>query len=95
MVRHIYTIASNSNEQSPDLSRLNPVDSLFGWVGSGQNQAIMGRLSFNFAKFSNTDLAWFKVPYPYGWWQFINGEWKEVPKGRASMLLIDDKWANK
>ena len=91
-VRHIYTIASNSLEPSPDISHLNPVDSLFGFVGTGQNQAITGRLSFSFGKFENPELAWFKVPYPYGEWQFIDGEWKKVAEGSVRMEIIEDKW---
>ena len=92
MIRHIYTIATNSKNPSPNIGQLNPVDSLFGWVGEGQNQAIMGRLSFNFATFDKPELAWFKVPYPYGNWQFIDDQWKEISKARAKMSLIDDNW---
>jgi len=92
MVRHIYTIASNAKEASPDISKLNPVDSLFGWVGSGQNQAIAGRLSFNFASFDKPELAWFKVPYPYGSWHFIDGEWKNIEKAQAKLLRIGEDW---
>lgn len=92
MIRHIYTIASNSTGDSRDISKLNPVDSLFGWVGEGPNQAIMGRLSFNFAKFENPELAWFKVPYPYGDWQYSGGKWTNKPDSSAAKLVIDNKW---
>ncbi|MFQ5628720.1 MAG: RAMP superfamily CRISPR-associated protein, partial [bacterium] len=92
MLRHIYAIASNSAENSSDLSRLNPADSLFGWVGSGQNNALAGRLSIHFAPFENAQLAWYKVPYPYGSWQFENGEWKNVTKGRTKLVRIADTW---
>ena len=92
MIRHIYAKATDSKNESPDLSKLNPVDSLFGWVGAGQNQAIAGRLSFNFAVFDKPELAWFKVPYPYGNWQFIDGEWKNVPKAQAGVLRIGEDW---
>ena len=51
MLRHVYAIASNAVGESPDIGRLNPVDSLFGWVGRGPNQAIMSRLVFNFGIF--------------------------------------------
>jgi len=92
MIRHIYTIASESKEKSPDISKLNPVDSLFGWVGTGPNQAITGRLSFNFATFNKPELAWFKVPYPYGSWHFIDGEWKNIEKAQAKILRVGEDW---
>ncbi len=92
MVRHIYTIASDSATESPDINHLNPADSLFGWVGPGQNQALAGRLAFHFALFERPELAWFKVPYPYGNWQFSDGEWKNIPKKQAKMLRIGNNW---
>jgi len=92
MVRHIYSIASNSGDESVDISRLNPCDSLFGWVGNGPNQALMGRLVFNMAKFDNPQPAWFKVPFPYGYWQYGGGQWREQKGGNAARLLIDKRW---
>ncbi|UCE06607.1 MAG: hypothetical protein JSW07_00775, partial [bacterium] len=92
MIRHIYTIATDSKGESKDISQLNPVDSLFGWVGTGHNQAIAGRLSFNFATFDNPGLAWFKIPYPYGNWQFIDAEWKNIQKAQAKVLRIGEDW---
>jgi hypothetical protein len=92
MLRHIYSIASDSKETGADLRRLNPADSLFGWVGTGQNQAIMGRLAFSFGVFENPQLAWFKVPYPYGKWKLVGGEWQSAADTRASKLLIDQTW---
>lgn len=92
MIRHIYTISSDSSSASPDISRLNPTDSLFGWVGSGPNQAIMGRLSFDFALFQQAETAWFKVPYPYGMWHYVDGQWKQIPKQRASLLHVAGSW---
>jgi hypothetical protein len=92
MLRHIYAIASASKAPSQSLGRLNPADSLFGWVGSGPNNAIMGRLAFGFGKFIEPQLGWFKVPYPYGAWQFTGGQWKHVAKGKVRMLHIDDTW---
>jgi len=92
MLRHIYAIASDSREPSPDISRLNPADSLFGWVGTGPNQAIMGRLSFGFGLFQEPELAWFKVPYPYGEWQYSGGQWQSVPGGSATLYLIAKTW---
>ena len=92
MLRHIYSIASDSREPSPDISRLNPSDSLFGWVGVGPNQAIMGRLSFSFGLFEEPELAWFKVPYPYGEWQYTGGQWKHTPGSSAATLLIGKNW---
>jgi len=92
LLRHIYAIASDSSQPSRDLSRLNPTDSLFGWVGEGQNQALTGRLAFSFARFDKTEHAWFKTPYPYGSWHFIDGAWKKIPKGRVPMVQIADNW---
>ena len=100
MLRHIYAIASDSSEPSPDISRLNPVDGLFGWVGTGPNQAIMGRLSFGFGLFEepdvstglNTRLAWFKVPYPYGEWQYTGNQWQSVAGSPAVTMLINKAW---
>jgi hypothetical protein len=92
MIRHIYAIASNSAQPSADLSRLNPEDSLFGWVGSGQNQALMSRLVFSFGLFDSPQRAWFKVPYPYGGWSFRNGQWQNSGKGTVSPLVIANKW---
>ncbi len=92
MIRHIYTIATDSGKPSTDIGRLTPADSLFGWVGNGPNQAIMGRISFDFAPFEEVDAAWFKVPYPYGAWRYIDGRWKEASKQPAEMLRIAGKW---
>ncbi len=92
MLRHIYSIASDSREPSPDISRLNPSDSLFGWVGTGPNQAIMGRLSFSFGLFEEPNLAWFKVPYPYGGWRYAGGQWGNTPGSPAAKLLIGKTW---
>jgi hypothetical protein len=88
MVRHVYTIASDSIETSSDIRKLNPTDSLFGWVGTGPNQAIMGRLSFGFGLFAGTpELAWFKVPYPYGKWRYVNGEWQSAGDASAKHMI--------
>jgi len=94
MLRHVYSIASDSKESGPDLGHLNPADSLFGWVGTGQNQAIMGRLAFSFGTFDlpRPELAWFKVPYPYGKWKYIGGEWQSTADTRATKLQIDQTW---
>ncbi len=92
MLRHIYAVASDSREESKVVTDLNPADSLFGWVGRGQNQAIMGRVSVSFGYFQDPQLSWFAVPYPYGNWQFQNGQWKEVSGTNASKLRIQDTW---
>ncbi len=91
MLRHLYAIASDARTPSSDLAHLNPVDSLFGWVGTGTNQAIMGRLSIGFGMFDQPELAWFKVPYPYSGWLYIPAarSWthtaeKSVPKHRIA-----------
>ncbi len=91
-IRHIYSIASGSAEMSEDIHRLSPTDSLFGWVGRGPNQALAGRLSISFAPFTAPELAWFKVPYPYGEWQFENGVWKQMPGSSVHREIIDDAW---
>jgi len=92
LLRHTYAIASDSRQPSPDIRRLNPVDGLFGWVGRGPNQSIMGRLSFSFAPFQDPALAWFKAPYPYGNWHYADGRWQDVPDGSATQHLIGNTW---
>lgn len=92
MLRHIYAIASDSREESKMVTELNPTDSLFGWVGRGQNQAIMGRVSISFGYFHEPQLAWFAAPYPYGNWQFQNGTWRNDAEARASKLHINGHW---
>ena len=92
MLRHLYAIASDSRQESPDLAHLNPADSLFGWVGTGPNQAIAGRLSFGFGLFQNPELAWFKVPFPYGEWRYAQGQWQRVAEGSAAQFLVGKTW---
>jgi CRISPR/Cas system CSM-associated protein Csm3 (group 7 of RAMP superfamily) len=92
LLRHIYTIASDSREPSPDITHLNPTDGLFGWVGTGPNQAIMGRLSFSFGLFEEPELAWFKVPYPYGQWRYTGGKWESATGGSAAQTRIGKTW---
>ena len=91
MLRHIYAIASNSAQPSDDLSRLNPVDSLFGWVGRGPNQSIMSRVVVNFGLFESPELGWFKVPYPYGGWRYRDGKWQNGG-GSTPHLQIARQW---
>ncbi|MCX7837978.1 MAG: RAMP superfamily CRISPR-associated protein [Anaerolineae bacterium] len=91
LLRHIYTIASNAATPSTDLSKLNPADALFGWVGQGPNQAIMGRLAFEFGLFEDAELAWFKVPYPYTGWTFEDGKWQHQP-GHAVPIYRVGNW---
>lgn len=92
MIRHIYTKASDSKDTSKDIGKLNPADSLFGWVGTGPNNAISGRLAFNFAQFDDPKFAWYKAPYPYGNWHFIDGEWKNIQKAQSVVNRIGDDW---
>ncbi len=92
MLRHIYTIASDSARPSPDISRLNPADSLFGWVGTGPNQAIMGRVVVDFGLFDAPELGWFKVPYPYGGWRFVDGRWQNNSAGTTAFQRIAKQW---
>jgi len=92
MLRHIYAIASDSSQESPNLAQMNPVDSLFGWVGSGQNQAIMGRVVIGFAHFEAPEQAWFKSPYPYGRWQYVQGDWRKVDGGTVVKHHINKQW---
>ncbi len=91
LLRHIYTIASDAAAPSPDLSHLNPVDALFGWVGQGPNQAIMGRLAFDFGLFDKPELAWFKAPYPYTGWTFVGDKWQHQ-SGRAVPMHRVANW---
>jgi len=92
MVRHLYAIASDSGATSASLSNLNPVDSLFGWVGPGTNQSIMGRLSFSFAPFDAPEMAWYTVPFPYSGWVFEGGQWRQISGRRVPQLRIADAW---
>ncbi|HDQ73789.1 MAG TPA: hypothetical protein ENN19_17085, partial [Chloroflexi bacterium] len=94
MIRHIYTIASDAQQPSVDLGRLNPADALFGWVGKGTNQALMGRLVFNFATFESPELTWFKTPYPYTGWHFdpVKGEWQMQEGRETSKHRIAETW---
>lgn len=92
MLRHIYAIASDAREPSSDLEHLNAVDRVFGWVGRGPNQALMGRLSVSFGFFEAPELAWFKVPYPYGEWQYTGKEWQRVPGRAARQVQIAKTW---
>ncbi|MBU0510267.1 MAG: hypothetical protein KJ638_01005 [Chloroflexi bacterium] len=92
MLRHIYSIASDSKVESQNVDQLNPVDSLFGWVGKGQNQSIMGRVSFGFGLFDVSKSAWFKAPYPYGQWKFENGKWQQGGGNGAHKQTIDNTW---
>ncbi|MBF0099416.1 MAG: hypothetical protein HQK77_00765 [Desulfobacterales bacterium] len=92
MIRHIYAITSNSTKETPDISRLNPTDSLFGWVGKRPNEAIMGRISIDFGKFTDTRLSWYKIPYPYGSWQFKNNQWQQIEKGSVQKIQVNNQW---
>ncbi len=92
MLRHIYAIASDSGVDSPTINKLNPADSLFGWVGRGQNQAIAGRVSIGFGYFNQPELAWYKVPYPYGEWRFNGGQWTKSPGGSAEKTIVKNTW---
>lgn len=92
MLRHIYSITSDSRTASNNLSNLNPVDSLFGYVGAGSNNALASRLSFSFGLFDQPKLSWFKAPYFYGHQHFSGGNWVENPEGKAKQNLIDETW---
>ena len=92
MIRHIYAIASDSKKESSDISRLNPTDSLFGWVGKGPNNALTGRVSFSFGTFDQPELSWFKAPYPYGDWHYIHNAWKQAHDASAQKTLVGNTW---
>ncbi|MBM4457695.1 MAG: hypothetical protein FJ011_08030 [Chloroflexi bacterium] len=92
LLRHMYAIASDARIISTDVEHLNPADSLFGWVGNGPNQAIMGRLAFSFAPFEAAELAWFKTPYPYGGWAFAGGAWRQGTVKGVPQLQIAKTW---
>ena len=92
LLRHTYAIVSNSVEPSSDLAHMNPVDSLFGWVGPGRDQAIMGRLSVGFGMFDEPELAWFEVPYPYTGWMYTGGEWVYREGQTIPEVTIAQQW---
>ncbi|MCP4692580.1 MAG: hypothetical protein GY859_31345 [Desulfobacterales bacterium] len=92
MIRHLYAIACDAREESVDIRRLNGADSLFGWVGDGANQALMARLSFSFATFTDPGLAWFKVPTSYGEWRRRDRRWTRKPGGAAQQVRIAGEW---
>jgi CRISPR/Cas system CSM-associated protein Csm3 (group 7 of RAMP superfamily) len=92
MIRQIYAIASRSDKDSAHLSGLNPADSLFGWVGTGPDQALMGRVAFDFGVMEQPELAWFKIPYPYGHWQYRNGQWQEVAGASVKPARVAGRW---
>ncbi|CAK0764793.1 hypothetical protein CCP3SC15_3170003 [Gammaproteobacteria bacterium] len=92
MVRHVYSVASDSSQPSADISHLNPADRLFGWVGLSPNQSIMGRLSFSFGLFDEPELAWFSVPYPYTGWAFEHGKWGHKAGRAVPRTMIGTNW---
>lgn len=94
MIRHLYTIASDSRQDGGAIGRLNPTQSLFGWVGDGPNQALMGRIVFSTGFFDalKQDPVWFKVPYPYGAWRFKNGKWQETLGAQADPTFVGGHW---
>ena len=92
MLRHIYGIVSDSKTDSTHITQLNPVDSLFGFVGQGSDNALAGRLSVSFGLFKQPKLCWFKAPFFYGNLCFENGHWLENPEGKAKRTLIDETW---
>ncbi|CAK0754493.1 conserved hypothetical protein [Gammaproteobacteria bacterium] len=92
MLRHIYSIATDSSQASVDLNHLNPVDRLFGWVGMSPNQSIMGRLSFGFGAFDAPQMSWFVVPYPYTGWSFENGKWNHKTGRAIPRTMVGASW---
>jgi CRISPR/Cas system CSM-associated protein Csm3 (group 7 of RAMP superfamily) len=92
MLRHIYTIATDSSQPSVDLNHLNPVDRLFGWVGISPNQSIMGRVSFSFGMFEEPEFSWFAVPYPYTGWAFENGKWSHKAGRAIPRTMVGANW---
>ncbi len=92
MLRHIYSIASDSRIESRNLGELNSADGLFGWVGTGSNQALAGRVSVSFGQFVSPELSWFEAPLFYGHLHYDGNEWKKVEKGNAKKTLVDKRW---
>lgn len=92
LLRQVYSIASDARSESQTLNKLNPADALFGWVGRGPNASLMGRLAVSFGLFDNPELAWFKIPYPYGQWQFVDGAWRMMTGGKAKQSKVDGHW---
>lgn len=92
MVRSVYAMACGEKESGKTIDKLSAVDSLFGWVGTGPNQALAGRLAFGMAEFNDPKLSWMKLPYPYGDWAFEKGQWVQKEQRSAKSVLIDQKW---
>ncbi|CAK0777374.1 conserved hypothetical protein [Gammaproteobacteria bacterium] len=93
MLRHVYSIASDSSQLSSDLTHLNPADRLFGWVGLGPNQSIMGRVSFSFGLFdAAAQSSWFAVPFPYTGWAFENGKWNHKAGRAVPRTMVGANW---
>ena len=91
-LRHIYSITSDSKGDSSDIASLNPVDSLFGWVGKGNNNALAGRLSITYGQFDNPEISWLTVPHFYGHWKYAKNQWQDVQGNKTTKTLLDDFW---
>jgi hypothetical protein len=61
-------------------------------VGNGPNQAIMGRVVFEFGQFVAPELAWFKLPYHYGAWRYNGQRWEKADKGRVAVHQLAGRW---
>ena len=86
MIRHLYAIASDSAKESAHITQLNPADALFGWVGKGTNQSLMGRVVIGFGLFDAApELAWYRVPYPYTGWLYAPGQGKWLQEAGKSV----------
>ncbi|GAB4521910.1 MAG: hypothetical protein Fur0018_02990 [Anaerolineales bacterium] len=92
LIRHMYSIVSDSKETGRNLHSLTPVEHLFGFVGQGPNQALMGRLAFSFAPLDSPTLTWYNVPYPYGEWRYANDQWLRTADDSALVVQIDKTW---
>lgn len=75
MIRNIYSIASNSDKAGRTLASLNPTEKMFGWVGDGVNQSLMGRVSVGFGLYHECSFDWYSVPNQYGEWENKDNGW--------------------
>ena len=91
MLRNIYSMATNSSKSGRSIASLNEAEKLFGWVGDGINQALMGRISVGFAKFSDPELSWFGAPTKYGEWDYYDNKWEKV-RATVQMTRFANEW---
>ncbi len=92
LMRALYAITCDARRAGKTLSSLNAAEKLFGWVGEGPNQALMGRVSFDFAKFTDVTTQWGHAPHHYGQWAFLNGKWELDTGAKIEPVLFANEW---